>query len=262
MRSYKRKRSRSEWWLSDGKLLFFTLIGLFFLTAFFLSSCSNVAQTIDVEKIYRADIKMEINGRDYYGIAAPPPAAQYKIKLKSAESMDFFVFRTCHREVTKEDVGRRHEYNYVPTKPEEIGCPAEIEGLNDDSRHSFGFIFFHEDLTQLPMMLGKSVKLGETRLTQSLSARLKCNGDQITYQGVSVCQSAVGLVQTVEFGNPVVFLKANNARCAMEMKSPGKSFTFSMRSGLCRYTFARAASLKETHAMYTRGYDEIVLMEN
>lgn len=211
------------------------------LALLFLTGCSTVSQPLTPNTIYRHDMDLTINKVKYVGIATVPRAFVYEITANAPSDMDFFIFRTCHREVSTEDVGEKSRYVYIPqTGIEEGACPAEIIGLNKEGKHSFAYVVFNDP-------------------EKTLTATVKCNGKVINTDGTSLCQSSASLVQEISFIDEVIMSDAGNASgCALDIPKRGKAFQFAMPMDKCIYTFADPKT-NSRHRLFTIGYGEIIL---
>lgn len=211
------------------------------------SGCSTAVQSLSPTTVYRADMGVSVNGASSVGVASLPKAAKYDFTFQASDDMDYFVFRTCHREQTSESQPEKVKYSYTPQSPIETdACPAEIEGLNKKGKHAFAFVAFSEDSKTLP------------------AKTLKCNGaTQSNTPGVTVCQAGAGLEQYIEFAGPTVMSDAGIPACALpDMPHSGTSFTWKMAPGRCVYTFQETADAHRRHRLWTRGYGAIILLGN
>lgn len=212
-----------------------------------LPACATAVQNLDKGTVYRRDMELSINKVKYVGIATVPKSMAYEIIASAPSDMDFFIFRTCHREITTEDAGDKRKYVYIPqAEVESIGsCPAEIIGLNTKGKHSFAYITFEDPEKKLP-------------------AVLTCNGQVIKANGVSLCQAASALIQDISFDGEALLsdVENDNPACSLSIEKRSKRFEFKMPPGKCFYTFAEVAQPHRRHRLNTFGYGEIILQEN
>ena len=207
------------------------------IAALGMVGCATVPTPLDPNVYYRRD--MEINGRK--GVAVLARRDLYKLKLKSQGKMDLLTVSTCHREDPFYKVGYEYEYEYKPVEGLESGgyCPMQVGGFNrTKGRHAWAFVDFEGPDATLP-------------------ARLKCNGVDALTNGVSVCQSRVGLEQEILFDVAVKTLP--EARCPMP--GDGKRFQFSVVLGECVFAFREVAAPNRVHRLTTIGYEQILIPE-
>jgi hypothetical protein len=209
-------------------------------------ACSTVQQDVKKDIIYRRDMELLINKAKYSGTGVVPLQRMYEFVASAPNDMDFFIYRTCHREVSTEDAGEKKRYVFVPIEGLETNgaCPAELVGLNKKGRHSFGYVAFEESDKKLP-------------------ANIKCNGVITNSQGTSLCQAAQGLVQEISFQGDAILsdLGNENKSCALDIEKNNKRFEFKMPSGKCFYTFMEVSDPHRRHRLYTLGYQEILLQQ-
>lgn len=223
------------------------------LIAALVSGCTQVAQPLDPSNVYKRDVKILVDGVEHTGVAVLPGGqAKYTLEMTFAGRLDLFTLRSCHREVTQEEAGiggifgkkNKIKIDYLPVDPIESKsyCPLEIGGFEKDKgRHSWGFIDFKTPLETMP-------------------AVVLCNGVRQGFDGVSVCQSLVGLLQQVMFNEPMkLSLDKDNAEDCPEPKTAdGKLFEFYPEFGRCVYAF-RALGTGRFHRMTTIGYEHILI---
>ena len=225
------------------KSLIFPLFALLFL-----SSCEMFQKTYDLDvknSVYRRDIKIKCNGSTFNGVGVLESAPAYKCEFTCPGKADLFTFETCHRHVTHEDAGKPGgifnpnavvKYEYRPSKIEDdgycsihIGCYEESKG-----RHAWGFLDVEDREHKLPSLV-------------------HCNGELERFNGVSVCQSRTGLIQTIHFDEVVKIY--DDKKCRFEADGDdGESFNFKVVRGHCVYGFLGLVS-GEIHRLTTIGYD-------
>ena len=215
--------------------------------------CTTVHQELDPKIYYKRDMSIKIDGHKHEGIAVLPGKIRQKIEFKSAGKMDLFTFTTCHREHTNEDATsffnkKKVTFEYTP-EPQHEGtgsCPIQVAGYDINGKHTWAYM----DM--------------ET-LDATLPATLKCNGKTIKSNGVSICQSKEGLVQSIKFQNEVVFSPEASLRkkCReIDYKTEdNKEFIFKMPNRECTYNFISLRDSEKKHRLTTIGYEAILIRE-
>jgi len=215
-----------------------------------ISACSTSPDTIDLNKIYRKDMSIEVNGFKNQGTVVVPKANKYKFKVRGIAKLDLFTISTCSREITQEEAGgsgwftntKKYEFDFVPLPIEKKpGCPIRLSALTKSTpKHSWGYVDFQDDLHKLP-------------------ATLQCNGKWVNSSGVSICQSKKGLLQQIDFYQDTRVSKAGSCNFDSEFEI-SKSFVFTMQQGECVYLFKEVGG-QRLHRLTTIGYDQIILKD-
>lgn len=206
----------------------------------------------DPKIIYRYDMKLSVNGITGSGVLVVRKAPKYDIEIESKEAMDLLTVRSCHREMVLENVNERYglfgtkrrngKVSFTPQSLEDIDCPIDLTGYSKvTGKHSFGFIDYENDEDKLP-------------------ATLKCDGSVYQALGVSACGARFGLIQQIEFQNPVVVQPDPSCPLAdSSARMIAKEFTFPVIKGICTYIFQEEKGEKKTHRLTTIGYEEILV---
>lgn len=221
-----------------------------FIILLFLVSCGTVS-TYDKNKVYKKDLKLEINGQKATGMMVIPIAPKYDIEAIAKDEIKLFTLRNCHRSVEIEDgwvksnlidklKKKKVRLEITPNSPIETSeyCPIDLGSWSLSGRHSWGWIDFYTG--------GKYI----------LPAMLKCNGELNNVNGVSVCQAFSGMYQEIVFNKDVEILSGNK-ECELGLQT-GKIFRFKIKKGLCVYGFRDPIS-KKRHRLTTHGYIDIIL---
>lgn len=218
-----------------------------YLLLFILIACSNVHQEIDKGKFYRRDIEINVNGRSGDGVLVVPSSAKYEIKIKAPGKLDLYTITSCHREETGHKDGiwknKKMTYDYVPVPGiEDRGpCPVHLGAYEKtQGRHSWGLLDFEDPSATMP-------------------AKIKCNGEIYQANGVSICQSKEGLLQEIEFSEPMVadFDKA----CPQPKVIDNKVFQYAIGKGHCLHYFQEIRGSGRIHRQTTIGYESILIRE-
>jgi len=202
---------------------------------------------ISAEKYYMHDMRMEINGKVFNGVAVPPKSESYEIKIFPAdERIDRLTFTSCGRydQFDKAVTVKGHlfwkkkdeffKYSYKPSPKVELNrtCNMKIGAFESKKkRMSYGLIVF-----------------SDVRENVRLSSEVVCNGEEEIFAfGKSACQSAPGLMQRIEFKTPVFTPKTNQkpeclALMTEDLKpydhnSAQKVFFYKMPVGDCTWIF-------------------------
>lgn len=219
---------------------------IIFSFSFFLLSCacSPVEQKLDPKVIYRRDMEITINGKQFTGTGVVPAAEKYDLKVKTIGRNDVFTFTTCHQE-NEYRTGRNDvQFTFVPRIGLENGkdsCTADLGGFDKDKgRHSWGMIDFENPLYKVP-------------------GNVDCNGFTYTANGVALCQSLAGLKQRVQFQYPVKISPSEG--CRMLTPADEKTFEYEMVQGKCIYEFWEP-SFSRRFRLTTFGYDQILIKQD
>jgi len=221
------------------------LLYLIFVTLIFsLFACGTIPQP-DIATglkdgvIYKRDMQICLDGKCEEGVIVAPRKGYYEFKIEAHGNLDLFTFSTCHREETTERHSKKKWFRsnrkvkgtYYPSPGIEDGhCPVYIGGYDIKNRHSWAFADFEDP-------------------EYTLKAKLHCNGSYREFNGVSVCQSRVGLIQVVEFDELVTV-------DACGLKGSGKKFEFKIPRGEC---VAVIFGQKTMHRLTLIGYDKIIV---
>jgi hypothetical protein len=222
----------------------------------FLSGCSLLTPrlyTPTTEDIYKRDLKVRINGKEYVGVGVLPLMPEYKVEVSPEGKIDRIMWRTCNRE----EVVDRPESGWFSNKyaftfktiiglEESTACGLSITVLEEKKRRN-GFAMFEFE---------------DRRPEVSLMATLSCNGVVSKHRGVSICQSAEGLYQQIEFPTPVFHTGASKNCDVMEpVNGNEKIYRFPLARGECSYYFGsqgKSANGKRTlHRLTTIGYTDV-----
>lgn len=239
---------------------------IFLITlSFVVASCSTTPQPFEPESfkkgLYRKDMKIKANGYSGHGFVVAPAAEKYKIEALATGRLDLFTMTSCHREITQEDAGYKGRFlgfgrnnrlakvEYVPSRGiEDNGsCPLEFGGYEKKrGRHSWGFLIPEHSAAKLP-------------------SRVKCNGRETQYRGVSACQSRAGLIQRIEFPEEIVYHVPKEyeglGRCQYnKIRIIDKRIVeYTMPEGECMLYFQEVADPGRISEHYDYGYTKIMI---
>lgn len=236
-----------------------------------LSSCvSQQIQKLNPTVYYRNDLCFSFDTRDMWkrvvyrdkgklfkkfcGASVLPYAESYEFEVQGYGKLDFFSLTTCHEEVTTERPDKgifkkngKTKVRYVPTLEKRLKCPLFISAYNKRQRHAWGVMVFETP-------------------DYKLNARVYCNGHVSKTNGVSICQSRAGLIQRIEFDEPVkpvapVSGAADRAKACPVIANDGDTFIqYPIPERECIYGFIGKRS-GEVHQHYSIGYEEIIIRE-
>ncbi len=213
--------------------------GLLLFTAF-ASSCVRNVQQINLEKSYRKDLSLVINSKPFVGVGEVARAEKYSITIKHQFRIDFLNIETCHRSISIQDAffkkvlknRKKFVYNYIPSNLEE-NCFLEVSIITKKEPHAFGVIVFQSK-------------------DYNLKSFLSCNGEYKQTDGTSICQSKIGLDQSIVFKGPRVSVKGS---CDIKRVNDF-SFKYTMKKDYCIWVFKNDRGV---HRHYSFGYDQIIL---
>jgi len=226
----------------------FLLIFPFLLAAI---SCIPAPPNISPEAFYKRDMILDVNGFKGLGAMVVPQADYYKFKITARGDLDLFVLSTCHRVISLEEAGeggifgnkRKVEIKFYPQAGiEDEACPVVLEGYElDKGRHSWGYVDFQEKKLQV-------------------LAKVRCNGEENIFKGVSVCQSSEKTLQTITFEKDM-FVDFKDG-CAPAKTSDNRTFSITLSPKLCIYGFIEKEDKKAFHRLTTLGFEKIMMRKN
>jgi len=190
----------------------------------------------------------------FEGVGVLPYLDSYDMTVQAPGKLNFFALTSCHEETTSEnpDAGwfkkdGKIGFKYTPTIERGKACPLYVSAYNRHQRHAWAVIAFEDPRYQLP-------------------ATYFCNGFEVEFGGVSICQTREGLLQKVVFEEEVKPLAPVNgaadrkASCPVIAPGDAKEYEFLMPPRDCIYGFIGKQS-KKIHQMYTIGYEDIIVRE-
>lgn len=217
--------------------------------AWLLGACSSAPMELDTSVVWKRDLPFCIeNVGCYEGVSVVPNRQDYSIEIepKGDANIDLVIFNTCHREEAYEKTSsgwfifkkkNRFKYYFQPTEDLETrrDCDLKANTLEEgEGRHAWMVMRReHPDYT--------------------LPAQVACNGVIKSYNGVSVCQAKVGLIQRIEFGREVQFATPDEG-CDMPARK-GDGYEWKMSKGECLYV--SRDEVNRRHSLLTFGYQGI-----
>ncbi len=204
-----------------------------------LGGCSVSEKLLDTQKVYKRTLRFRVNGEAAEGVYSAKKNSSYRLDLALPGKPNILKMTTCHRERIYLRPGKELSLDYRPSHVEASApCAMEISALEDGgTKNQWGMIDFKLDEETLP-------------------ALVHCNGEQTRAVGSQVCQSRVGLLQAIEFAQPVSALAAEGCGKMEGDTTPGR-FSFAMPKEACFFLFADGAG--RLFRLVTFGYDEVLL---
>lgn len=198
-----------------------------------------VTQPLSVDVIYRKDLLMKIDGNNFYGVSSQDKKPVYNFKIYFYKKPTKFVMTTCHRYLVWSDPGNGVNYDYKPDpdleQNENVLCPVEFGAFDDKGQSSWGYVDF--------------------RSTETLAAKLSCNGDiAVPVVGSSVCQTKMKLMERITFDAPV--LMVSEPSCPVPESTDSKTFLIEVGRGKCTYLFQAGS---QSHRLTLLGFDDVIL---
>jgi hypothetical protein len=202
-------------------------------------------------KTFKHDLLVDVNGTRFKGIGVAKKASTYHIIIYPTEKIDRLTYTTCHLQQTIDQpktgwFSGKFEFDLtdIPGVTDVHACSLQILAMNEDNRvNMFALIEFQD-----------------TRPEISLPATVKCNGDLRSYpDGVSICQTAAGLVEQISF-NETVIQKGSSPQCDVMKSIDDKTFTYFMPSSNCTYYFSSQRKIngkRVSHRLETLGFTEV-----
>ena len=211
------------------KILLLVLIGV---------GCKPVGPILDVEKVYRYDMLVEVDDREYVGAAVLDEKPQYEFKFKWEGRAEILKFTTCHREEVIEFRNDKWvKYTYIPQYVEKSGfCPILVGAYDTKAQHAWALIEIR-------------------RPSENMAAFMNCNGRKVEAKGVGVCQGKAGLFQRLAFDQPVS-AEALGACGDLKGNKLGE-YEFKLEAGTCDYIFSNNKG--DIFRLKTVGYDEVLI---
>ena len=215
-----------------------TLIAQFFLVLLLTQACAH-DKLLDVEKTYRKTLRFSVNGEERIGTLSAKKNSSYRMEISVPKKPNLVKLTSCHQERIFVRPGKKIEFDYRPNPDIEAGelpCLMEISVLEESGRNQWGMVDF-----QLP--------------SETLAAKVHCNGDITQTRGSHICQSRMGLIQGVEFDHTMTSYAPEG--CNIIEPNQGKKFYFSISEGNCFYIFSDSAG--GLYRLVTFGYNEALL---
>lgn len=246
----------TDWNLVDWIII--AMVGV--LTILLLNACGNmrVIEQVDREATttFRHDLRVRVNGVGYAGVGVAPIAPIYQVTVFPEGKIDRIIWQTCHQESVVDkpdrsfwDVVKRDTSYQFQLKPqaglEDVNaCALEITVLEEKKRRNgFAVIDFEDRRPEI-----------------SLASRVKCNGVEATFKGVSICQSSAGLMQEISFSEPALIRGVTGA-CDVMKSDDELKYQFPMPRGKCTYNFVaqrkHANGRRLVHRLNVVGYNDV-----
>lgn len=214
-----------------------------------LAGCVSAPITAPDEQVYyKRDLWMRVgpqggksNPHEGVGALVVPHAPSYWFNVRFPGQGDLVTIKTCHRETSLEKAGTKEGFMFTPVAGlEDTGlCFLEISVFEEGrGRHAWGIIDFEN-----PQF--------------NLGAVLKCNGSTLVSRGTSICSSKAGLIQRIEFPEPVV--GSNKSKCE-QLPITGRVIQFKMPERECTYIYKGASG--KLHKLTTIGHEKILIRKN
>jgi len=188
----------------------------------------------------------------FCGAGVLPYLDEYHLTINTHAKLDFFAMTTCHEETTTESpdkgIFKKNgivHIKYIPTMERGKACPLYISAYNRKQKHAWGVATFEDP-------------------RYKLNAKVYCNGSVNEYNGVSICQSRKGLLQKIEFNEPVKLVNPvdgaaeRHSHCPSLGKDYQTSYEFKIPDRECFYGFIGKNS-KQIHKLMTIGYEDIIV---
>lgn len=209
--------------------------------AIFFCACSTLGQSplsLNPNSTYKKNMSVIVNGKSANGMIAVPVDDTYTLDLNFKTKMEVVRIKTCHKEIVYEDYKSNRFFVGAVKQLENVGfCPIEIDALDLAGHNESAIVEFENE---------------------TLKAAVNCNGEFEKTNGVSVCQSKVGLTQRITFFEKVKGESLTDD-CA-NISGSAYFFEFEMPKSTCVFLFKSEAG-KSFHRLTTFGYTDI-LMKN
>jgi hypothetical protein len=235
----------------------FCVLGI--VATFLLTGCAAVPAIQEVlrgtanEKIeagplyqFRAELEIEIMGKDFEGVTASTLQGPLDIKIKAKFPINRLQVTSCGRQEVFRNIDKKWWgkisdnmiYRYSPSAFEKEGpCPLYIEAFNKGGLVAWAMIVF--------------------RNVEDLQAHTICNGVDKLFQGHSICQTKHSLEQAIYFDVPIEKFRATEL-CGLVRISP-TTFKFFPRFDEKMVCTASFYALKKWHSLTAIGYKRILV---
>ena len=203
-----------------------------------LISCAH-NPILEPEVTYRKTLRFVVNGEQAKGTYSAKKKPLYHMEISVPQKPNIVKLTSCHQERIFIKPGKEIEFDYIPNPDIEAGdlpCIVEISALEESGKNQWGMIDF-----QLP--------------SEKLASKINCNGEVFNSIGSAICQSRVGLVQSIEFDRTVTSHTPQDCNIIDPIK--GNKFYFSVTEGNCFYLFSDGAG--GFYRLVTFGYNEALI---
>lgn len=195
---------------------------------------------------YKMDLELS-SGKYGQGMLVLPDKLESKILISAPAKLDVLLFRSCSREMVIEKPSYRldrseylitYKRNEIEQQP---ACSVDIQVYNKNHVASYGFIDFED-------------------VTATIPALILCGEKEELFNGVSVCQSRVGLLQKIKFNEEVEIetYEGCDKIISIDQTNKGKEFILEATKDYCIYVFK--SGLKR-HRLTVYGYEDVFIRE-
>ena len=213
------------------------------ILSFGFVACSTAPpEGFDKKYLYKRNLIIQVNGKEFVGTGVVPMAPGYKMRFKTPSGFDlaYIVVRTCSGEESRfgEDENVPWEFTPRPSMDLKRACPVEVKGVSKDrAKRVYGWIDF-----EMPR--------------HELNSQVYCNWKQAPAHGVSACETAMGLLTRIEFPGPtrVDTSKDRQPQCDV-ISGEAQFFEFKVPRGECTFIFWDG---KQSHRFSTFGYERVL----
>lgn len=217
---------------------FFMIAIIYFLSGCATTGLQTLPNSVPYEATTRASMGFEANGQAFVGVGVLPRLSRQTIKFRLPRDTIKLMISSCNREefTGYPNSDKSFEWIYIPVMYVENvdTCLVSAVAITKQGEMQKAIIDF--------------------RTGESLTALLKCNGTSIQQTGAGICQAREGLIQAIDFSEEVVWV--GDSSCNEMSEGIGvDSFTFSMTTGFCIYSFANKKG--EIFRLTTYGYKSI-----
>lgn len=212
-----------------------------------LTACATAKQLTSKTPLYlyRADVSFSTENKSVQGMISIPRTDPTQIRIDSPVTMDFVRISSCNRDNTFEKIGNRggwfstsakeFNYDYSPNEVEKEGlCPIYVQIFSEKLLTAWGMINF--------------------RINEKLKARVSCDGEEYTAEGLDSCQSMKGFEQGLRFDVPIKYV--TRGPCTVERINDRTLRVRTSEAGFCALT---AYDGKEFFKFVLLGYEEILV---
>jgi hypothetical protein len=226
-----------------------------------LFGCANIPGPFPInvpqaDVVYKYDMSGTVNGVNFNGVGVIPYSKDYTFNVSSREDIDLLTITSCHRDFAVESAvktnwlnpKRTYAYWYVPAFGiEDAGpCLVRFGSYNKGvgGQNAWAIIDFETPEAKLP-------------------ADNYCDVEAFAENGVTICQSKIGLLQKLVFKTPVrLALDQISDQCKIQVPADNMTWEYKIPKGECVYAFHEIAAPHRIHRHTTVGYNQIFIRGN
>lgn len=190
----------------------------------------------DAKISWKHDLKMQINGVTYYGMALVPKADSYEVKVfPPTKEIDRLMWNTCHR---GNHADKAVQNRFWPWQKDDEYFVLNFTLSEVETKKSCSLRFAAFEQKHKNIAFGY-VSFPDKREEAILPATTHCSGVVEKTFGKNICQAPVNALQKIEFSEPVLATVLDDGKCEPPKgeSEPGQVFTLFPSKDECVYIF-------------------------